>query len=166
MGNYALAQHEQIDEGEEFVHMGSFNHSSVQANLAFLFKRLGAYRVSTELSLDVRDADLSGLASKDEIKPDVCLYPKRSLSRPFDILRMSEMPLLVVEILSPRQGTEEILRKFAVYFQMGVKSCWLVDPATEIVVVYRALDQHKTFSEGELFDAAMEIRLAIDEIFE
>jgi len=166
MSDYALAQHERIDEGEEVVDKGSFNHSSVQANLAFLFKRLGVYRVSTELSLDVSNADLTGLATKDEIKPDVCLYPKRSLSRPFDILRMSEMPLLIVEILSPRQGTEEILRKFAVYFQVGLKSCWLVDPATEIVVVYRALDQHKTFSEGELFDAVMDLRLLIDEIFE
>ena len=47
-----------------------------------------------------------------------------------------------------------------------MKACWLVDPATEIVVVYRALDQHKPFSEGELFDATMNIRLSIDEIFE
>lgn len=166
MGQLALAQLERIAESEEFVDMGSFNHSSIQANLAFLFKRLGIYRVSTELSLDVSGADLKGLLSQEEIKPDVCLYSKRSLSRPFDILRMSEMPLLVVEILSPRQGTEEILRKFAVYFQLGVKSCWLVDPATEIVVVYRALDQHKTFSEGELVDATMDIQLPIDEIFE
>ncbi len=166
MNGYTVVQPKLIAEDETLADRGSFNHSAVQANLAFLLKRLGCYRVSIGISLDVSNADLTSLASKDESKPDVCLYPKRSLSRPFDILRMSEMPLLVVEILSPRQGTEEILRKFAVYFQMGVKSCWLVDPATEIVVVYRALDQHKTFSEGELFDTAMEIRLAIDEIFE
>lgn len=166
MVDSALAHHERSAEDGEVVDTRSFNHSSIQANFAFLFKRLGIYRVSTELSLDVSGADLKGVINQDEIKPDVCLYPKRSLSRPFDILRMSEMPLLVVEILSPRQGTEEILRKFAVYFQLGVKSCWLVDPATEIVVVYRALDQHKTFSEGELFDAVMDLRLLIDEIFE
>lgn len=166
MNDYVLAQQERDTEGEEFVDMGSFNHSSVQANLAFLFKRLGIYRVSTELSLDVSEADLTGLVSKDEVKPDVCLYPKRSLSRPFDILRMSEMPLLVVEILSPRQGIEEILRKFAVYFQLGVQSCWLVDPATENVFVYRALEQRKTFSEGEVVDTTMNITLQLDEIFE
>lgn len=34
------------------------------------------------------------------------------------------------------------------------------------LVIYRALDQHKTFSEGELFDSAMDIRLPIGEIFE
>lgn len=106
MGELALAQFERMAESEEFVDKGSFNHSSVQANLAFLFKRLGIYRVSTELSLGVSGADLKGVINQDEIKPDVCLYPKRSLSRPFDILRISEMPLLVVEILSPRHGTE------------------------------------------------------------
>ena len=153
-------------EGEEATDMGSFNHSSIQANLAFLFKRLSTYRVSTELSLDVSGARLLHLNIKDELKPDVCLYPKRGLSRPFDILKMTEMPQLAVEILSPRQGTEEILHKFAAYFQLGVKSCWLVNPVTENVVVYAALEQHKTFSEGELFDAKMEIRLLIDEIFE
>lgn len=65
---------------------------------------------------------------------------------------MTEMPQLAVEILSPQQGKEEILLKFAVYFQLGVTSCWLVDPVTENVVVYAVLDQHKTFSEGELID--------------
>lgn len=106
MNDYALLQQKRSDEDEKLIDTGSFNHSAVQANLAFLFKRLGIYRVSTELSLDVSEADLTGLASKDEVKPDLCLYPKRSLSRPFDILRMSEMPLLVVEVLSPRQGSE------------------------------------------------------------
>ena len=157
---------ESITPGAEVTDTGSFNHSSIQANLAFLFKRLGNYRVAIELSLDVSGAQLSPLHIKDELKPDVCLYPKRGLSRPFDILKMTEMPQLVVEILSPRQGTEEILHKFAAYFHLGVKSCWLVDPVTENVVVYAALDQHKTFSEGELFDATMDLRLLLDEIFE
>lgn len=157
---------ESNDEDGASIDMGSFNHSSVQANLAFLLKRLGKYRVSTELSLDVSGAQLKHLKIKDEFKPDVCLYPKRGLSRPFDILKMTEMPQLAVEILSPRQGTEEILLKFAAYFQLGVHSCWLVDPVTENVVVYSALDQHKTFSEGELVDATLEIQLQLDEIFE
>lgn len=157
---------ESLHEIEEATAMGSFNHSSIQANLAFLLKRLDKYRVSIELSLDVSGAQLAHLQIRDELKPDVCLYPKRELSRPFDILKMTEMPQLAIEILSPRQATEDILRKFAAYFQLGVQSCWLVDPVTENVIVYTALEQHKTFSEGEVVDQILGIQLQIDEIFE
>lgn len=40
------------DEAEEFDDMGSHNHSMVQANLAYLFKRMGDYTVFIKLSLD------------------------------------------------------------------------------------------------------------------
>jgi Uma2 family endonuclease len=129
-------------------------------------KRLGKYSVLTELSLDTSQLVTHQFKVKDEIKPDVCAYLKRSLSRPFDILKMSEMPLLVIEILSPRQGAQEILEKFAAYFALGVLSCWLVDPTTAIVAVYAALDQHKTFSSGEVIDETLDIRLPLVEIFE
>lgn len=157
---------ESQDTPEEATDMGSFNHSSIQANLAFLLKRLGQYRVAIELTLDVSSAQLDHLQIKDELKPDVCLYPKRELSRPFDILKMTEMPQLAIEILSPRQATEDILRKFAAYFQLGVQSCWLVDPVTENVVVYTALEQRKTVSEGDVVDPVLGIQLPIAEIFE
>jgi Uma2 family endonuclease len=146
--------------------MGSYNHSIIQANLAFLFKRLGKYSVFTELSLDISQLDRAKFHFKEEIKPDVCIYPKRGLSRPFDILKMTEMPLLAIEILSPRQGAQEILEKFAVYFALGVKSCWLVDPTTAIVAVYVSLDQPKSFTTGEVIDETLDIRLPTVEIFE
>jgi len=88
------------------------------------------------------------------------------LSRPFDILKMAEMPLLVVEILSPRQGTQEILEKFAVYFALGVQSCWLIDPTIAVVAVYAALEQHKIFATGEIVDEVVDVRLPFAEIFE
>ncbi|MFZ4661882.1 MAG: Uma2 family endonuclease [Caldilineaceae bacterium] len=148
--------------------MSSYNHSYMQINLGASLKMLGAYTVFSELSLDVTGVDLSQfqVRAKEEIKPDLCLYPKRSLSRPVDILKMSEMPLLVVEILSPLQGSYEILQKFRLYFALGVKSCWLVDPATEVVVVYAGMEKHKTFSSGEVVDEVMAIRLPFDQIFE
>ena len=155
-----------LDPVEETGDMGSYNHSTVQANLAFLFKRTGRYSVSTELSLDISrfQADQSKLGN--EIKPDVCIYPKRGLSRPYDILKMTEMPLVAVEILSPKQGAYEILEKFEVYFALGVKSCWLVDPTTEIVAVYSAFDQHQTFSAGEIVDNTVGIHIPLAEVFE
>jgi len=154
------------DETEAAYDTGSHNHSAIQANLAFLLKRLGKYSVYTELSLDVSQLDTQKFKVKEEIKPDVCIYPKRGLSRPFDILKMAEMPLLVIEILSPRQGTQEILEKFAIYFALGVHSCWLIDPTIAVIAVYSALDQHKIFAVGEVVDEVVDVNLPFAEIFE
>lgn len=95
---------------EQSLDVGSFKHSSAQANLAFLLKRLGQYSVLTDLSLDISKVDISqfDISTKEEVKPDVCIYPKRKMNLLDDILRMSEMPLLAIEVLSPKQGVYEI----------------------------------------------------------
>ncbi|MBV7333289.1 Uma2 family endonuclease [Chloroflexi bacterium TSY] len=154
------------EEQEEFDDMGSHNHSMVQANLAYLFKLDGSYSVFNELSLDVSLLDTERYNVKDEAIPDVCIYPKRSLSLPHDILRMTDMPLLVVEVLSPRQGTSSILEKFDAYFALGIQSCWLVDPLTQIVHVYRSPTERIAFSEGNVVDALVGIEMPLDAIFE
>ena len=153
-------------ETEEAGEMGSHNHSAIQANITYLLKRMGKYSVYTELSLDTSSLDPQQFRYKDEIKPDVCVYAKRGLIRPFDILKMSEMPLLVVEVLSPKQSAYEILEKFAAYFALGVKSCWLVEPLTAIVAVYSALDVHQNFTAGEVVDDSIGLHLPFGEIFE
>ncbi len=79
---------------------------------------------------------------------------------------MSEMPLLAIEVLSPKQSAYEILEKFAAYFTLGVKSCWLVDPLTAVVSVYSALDTHQNFTVGEVVDPVIGLQLPFDEIFE
>ena len=158
------------DVEEEFDDMGSHNHSMVQANLAYLFKQLGDYTVYSELSLDVSRLDGAQYNLKDEVIVDVCLYPKRSLSIPRDILRMTEMPPLAVEILSPRQGTGSILEKFEAYFVLGIQSCWLVDPLTQTVHVYRTSTERTTFSNGvsdsQVVDHTLNIKIPIAAIFE
>lgn len=148
--------------------MGSYNHSIIQVNLAFLLKQLGKYSVGTELSLDLSGIDLSkfDIHAKEEIKPDVCIYPKRGLSRPDDILKMSEMPLLAVEVVSPKQSIYDIVQKFKVYFELGIKSCWLVEPSLEVVTVYSAIDKHKNFVSGDVVDETLEIRLPWSEFFQ
>ena len=151
---------------EEAVAVGSYNHAMTQTNLGFLLKRLGGYSVFTGLNLDTSDIVLNHIPKRDEMRPDLCLYPKRSLSRPFDILKMAEMPLLAIEILSPSQGIQEILEKFAIYFACGVQSCWLVEPITALVIVYPSLYYRLVFSSNEVVDEKLGIRLPFAEIFE
>lgn len=155
------------DEGAEFDDMGSYNHSTVQANLAYLLKGLGRFSVSIELSLDSSALDTALYKVKDELIPDVCIYLKRDLSVPFDILKMNEMPLMVVEVLSPRQYVTSLLEKFHAYFALGIRSCWLVDPATHTVHIYATMTEWRTFGMDEtLDDQTLAIQLPVAAIFE
>ena len=123
-----------------------------------------------ELSLDISQVDLkqSGLREKEELKPDICLYQgRRELSSPDDILRMTEMPLLAIEILLPKQTIDEILAKFKAYFALGVKSCWLVTPAIRAITTYSPPLNFKTFAMNdiEIIDEIIDIRLPMQKIF-
>lgn len=155
------------DEIEEDENMGSYNHGYIQVRLGILFDRLGNFTPINELSLDVSGVDLSkfDLRTKEEIKPDVCLYPKRGLSQPRDILKMREMPLLAIEILSPRQGVYDILEKLRLYFELGIQSCWLVEPATRVVTVYTSIYDWQAFANNEVIDEKVGIHIPIHEIF-
>ncbi len=124
-----------------------------------------------ELSLDISQTDLSqfGLRSKEELKPDISVYPDTvKFSEAGDILRMSEMPLLVVEVISPKQGLDDIVNKFKAYFSLGVTSCWLVIPTIKSVTVYSRLDNFKLFDTGhdtEVIDETLDIHMPLDKIF-
>jgi Uma2 family endonuclease len=147
--------------------MGSFNHSTVQANLAYLLKRIGKYTVSVELSLDSSSLDPNLFDVKDELIPDVCIYPKRKLLSPFDILKMEEMPLMVAEVLSFRQFQSSLIKKFEAYFALGIKSCWLVDPVTRNVHIFTSINNWQTFSiDDELKDEKLDIQFPVAEVFD
>lgn len=139
------------------LEVGSYNHAMVQVNLAVLLKQSKKYDVLAELSIEI---------AGNEFRPDLCLYPRRGLIRPRDILRMTQMPLLAVEILSPKQGTDDILEKFETYFGAGIPCCWLVDPAQEVLSIFHTPEQHTVYSQGEVIDDALNIHLSVAEIFE
>jgi Uma2 family endonuclease len=161
-----------LPELEDFKDMGSWNHSFVQSRLVRLLPEEDRFVIHIELSLvDISTVDLSpfDIKAKDELRPDICLYPasQRGLSKPRDKLKIAEMPLLVIEILSPKQGIDDILAKFQVYFTLGVKSCWLVAPAIEIVTIYSSMVKFSNFakSDVELIDEILNIRLPMEKIF-
>ena len=136
----------------------SYHHAYLSSNLIAALHQLKTYSVFSELTLQIE--------GKDYI-PDVCLYLKKPMNfASGDILRMTEMPLLAIEVLSPTQGTQEIIDKFKIYFAAGIKSCWLIIPPAQTVVVYTSSEQARTFSSGELIDDVMSIRLSLKEIFE
>ncbi len=150
------------DIEEEVIDMGSRNHSYLQIKLGALLLELDKYLVLSEISLDSSPLE----TNTKEMRPDLALYPKLTIDFLQDEIRMQTMPLLVIEILSPRQSIDEILEKFRGYFKLGVQSCWLVLPPLKSVSVFSSPNQEQTFSQGEVVDNVLAIRLAVKSIFQ
>ena len=135
----------------------SFHHSYLCTKVGRALDILGTHTVLTELSIVI----------DQEYIPDVAVYPKRPVDfLADDVLRMTEMPLTAIEILSPSQTLQEALDKFKVYFGAGIKSCWLVVPATQTITVYTAPNQGRVFHSGELVDPVLDIRIPLEAIFQ
>lgn len=147
-----------VQENEEIPIMGSRNHSYVQANLIVALDKLEHFAVYSELSLEI-----NGL----EYKPDVCIYELNQGVESFldDIIRMQDMPLLAIEILSPRQFSQIIIDKFKAYFKAGIQSCWLVIPNAKTILVYNDLETIIPFSSGILTDPKLQISIPLQTIF-
>ncbi len=155
---------------EDEQEMGSLNHSLIQARLIGLLGQDARFTPAVELSLDMTQLDLSqfGLTAKSELKPDICLYSSDLwLSEQGDILKMEEMPLLAVEVISPKQGFYDIVNKFKAYFALNIKSCWLVMPEVKSLVIYTQIDKFQTFdmNDEEIADEIMDIHLPIEKVF-
>ncbi len=141
----------------------SFNHAYIGANLVLLFGKLNLYTILIEVSLEIQGK---------EYVPDVALYSKRKMQRSGlppseDIIRMTEMPLLAIEVLSPKQSTQDVIDKIKVYFENGIKSCWFINPTIHTVTVYKSFKDFRTYVENmDLEDDSLGIKMSVSEIFD
>lgn len=136
----------------------SFNHAYIGANLVLLFGKLSVYTILVEVSVEIQGR---------EYVPDIALYSKRKMQRSEDIIRMTEMPLLAIEVLSPKQSTQDVIDKIKVYFENGIKSCWFINPTIYTVTVYKSLKEFTTYVENTtLQDDNLGIKMNVSEIFD
>ncbi|MFN3344291.1 MAG: Uma2 family endonuclease [Chloroherpetonaceae bacterium] len=138
--------------------MPSLNHSVLQLRLGMLLAKNYAeqFLFASELSLSLADKPFV---------PDLCIYPKRKLDWQNDEIRLSEPPLTIIEISSPKQDFEDFQRKLKAYFDAGVKSFWLVIPFTETLTIFYPNEKPISFTTGEAADKTNGIRLNVDELF-
>ena len=135
----------------------SYHHAYLCSKIIAALSQRTSYAIFSELTLQIQD--------KDYI-PDICVYPKRPINfSDADIIKMTELPVMIVEVLSPSQGSQEALSKFRIYFDAGIKSCWLVIPISTAVIVYTALDRAQTFHAGDIRDTVLDVALPLAEIF-
>ena len=106
------------------------------------------------------------MPERPDTVPDIAIYPKLQVDFLHDIRSMTEMPLTVIEIISPSQSQDEIVAKFEQYFDAGVQSCWLVMPSLQAIAVYSAIGKYQFFTDPTtLTDPTTDIELTLSEIF-
>lgn len=140
--------------------MPSKNHAIIQSRLAGqLDVHYGeTYTIMTEVKLDIPNTESNAV-------PDVAIYPVMAFDPLQDEMKMAQMPLGVIEILSPTQTDFELLEKIEKYFNAGVKSCWLVIPTFRLISVFSDRQTSKTFIEGQLHDPVLNITLDLGRVF-
>lgn len=98
--------------------------------------------------------------------PDLAIYSYRKFDADRNETRMTEPPLCAIEILSQEQGMATVLSKRFVYFDFGVKSYWLVLPATQTIYVYSSATEFEVFSKNQtLRDERLDIEIKLAEVF-
>lgn len=144
-------------EEERGKPMPSTNHSWVQANLILEFGPQRLYRIHSELTLEING---------ERFTPDISLYPRQiPVDLRHDIIRRLDPPLLVVEIFSPQQGTQEVMSKLDAYFAHGVKSCWVVAPPLHTISIYSADGGASHFNTGIATDPVLGVKANVDAVF-
>ena len=134
----------------------SYNHSYLASQIAIHLYDRNKYNIHVELTLDISGTDYI---------PDIALYEKQPINFFHDSVKTQNMPILVVEILSPKQAISDITDKFETYFQAGIQSCWLVIPPTQTITVFHDTQHPKSYSTGKMTDSVVNLDVNVADIF-
>lgn len=151
----ALSEYE-IERGKP---MPSKNHAIVQGNLIFNLKlKYGdQYGILPEINIDLPER---------ERVPDLAIYRSVEFTPGADEIRMTEVPLGIIEILSSQQSITDLMIKRSEYFAAGVQSYWLVLPDLLSIYVFYSTEDYDVFVKQDILkDKKLEIELGLGEIF-
>ncbi|PSQ65374.1 MAG: hypothetical protein BRD32_04450, partial [Bacteroidetes bacterium QH_2_64_74] len=101
-----------------------------------------------------------------ELTPDLSVYPKTDVDLVHDEVRVTDPPLLAVEIASPTQNIQDLIDKIEFLLGAGVQSCWLVQPPLRTVTLFPDTLDGTTVSSGSFTDPVLDIKVPIDAIFD
>jgi Uma2 family endonuclease len=139
--------------------MPSLNHARLQARLVRQLANAYSeeYEIFSELTID--------FPVKPAI-PDVCIYPITPVDWENDVIRCQEVPLLAIEILSPKQAFDDILDKIKkIYFPAGMTSVWVVLPSAQSMMVFKPNQRPQTYNSGLVKDDTSGFEVDLDKIF-
>ncbi|QJD78787.1 Uma2 family endonuclease [Spirosoma rhododendri] len=144
-------------EAERGKPIPSKNHAIIQSNLLveLTLNYRGTYQFLSEISLE-----------NPRAVPDVAIFSPMPYDPLHDEVRLNQIPLGVIEIMSPSQTQDELIDKAEAYFQAGVQSYWLVNPVFRIVHILHSRDEYTNVTEGTLTDSRLNISLPLANLFQ
>ncbi|PWS28290.1 restriction endonuclease [Pedobacter yonginense] len=103
------------------------------------------------------------------LQPDICVICDKSK---LDDRGCIGAPDLVVEILSPGNNKKELIQKYQVYEEFGVKEYWVVSQSDQSILIY-TLDESGKFQPSKIFTLSETIsssvlpgfELILDDVF-
>ncbi len=112
---------------EKQIDMPSLNHSYICSRILRQLFALDNIEVLTELTIDIENG----------LTPDISVYPAQAIQPNFsrDMIRFPILPILAIEVISPRQAIQDILEKAEKMVHAGVKAVWAVEPYTKAIFV-------------------------------
>jgi len=135
----------------------SLLHSVTQTNL---LRQLVEYRPDfqplSELTLRLGDRELT---------PDLSIYRDLDVDFTQDEIRMTEPPVLTIEISSPTQGIQDLVDKARFLLEHGGESCWIVQPPLRTITLFTPDMESTTYSSGTVTDPATDVELDVEDIF-
>lgn len=139
--------------------MPSKNHGFIQTKLAI--------EISLSCSEKYDIASEVNVVINKKIKiPDLAIFAEASYTPGHDEINVTEIPVGVVEILSPKQSMADLITKSYEYFDAGVKSYWLVLPEVKTIFVYHAPNEYEAYVKTDILkDINLEIELDIAKVF-
>lgn len=145
-------------ERERGKPMPSKNHSKLQIRIGAELLRLyeDQYDILSELSLE---------APNPAYVPDLCLFPAEPSNWREDDVKVSDVPLTVIEIVSPSQTDTELTEKSKAYFAAGVNSYWLVQPVLRTIFVLLPTGDELVFHNNLLTDPTNGISIDLRKVF-
>lgn len=102
------------------------------------------------------------------LQPDICVVCDKSK---LDDKGCLGAPDLVIEILSPGNNKKELLYKYQIYQEFGVKEYWVVSQSDQTVLIYSLINGHyqpsKIYTLGEVVASSVlpGFGLSLDEVF-
>jgi Uma2 family endonuclease len=122
-----MLEHTQIIEEKEEKEMPSLNHSYICAQLMRQLLQNENIQPLPELTLDIGNG----------LTPDISIFPKEKIRPDFfeDILKIKELPILVIEIVSPIQTIHAVMEKSKQMVNSGVNTAWTVEPCSRSIFV-------------------------------
>jgi Uma2 family endonuclease len=135
----------------------SVYHSAIAVNIAGELVSQKEFRAHSELTIVIDGEDH---------QPDISVYKRKKLNyiSEEDRVKTEELPLTAIEIVSPSQTMNDLIKKADIYLRAGIQSVWIVHPQTHSITV-KTKHNAEIYHEGILKDDSG-VRADLGAVFE